>query len=87
MTAIVLLPLTERQEAIVTFMWAFFLENDQLPPAAEIARHFGFKTRSGAVDHLRYIKKKGFIEKNTVGAYRFTALFHAEQTSSTEAND
>ena len=77
-------PLTARQQSIVSFMWRFYLENDQLPNGEAIARQFGFRGRTGAVDHLKSLSRLGYIERNTVGAYRFTPMFHKEQRGSTE---
>lgn len=80
----ILLPLTARQQETLDFMWRFYQENDQLPPAFVIAKHFGLAINA-IKDRLIALKKKGYIEKNTVEKYRFAKMFRAEQESSTEA--
>lgn len=86
MTAIALFPLTARQEEIITFMWAFYLENDQLPSTYAIRAHFKF-TPSAAADVRRVLCSKGYIELNALHKYRFTPLFHAEQKAAEKADD
>jgi SOS-response transcriptional repressor LexA len=65
-------PLTHRQAEIVAFMRAFYAENDQLPPLHAIKTHFGWSSDNGAHQHLEALARKGCIERNAVGKYRFT---------------
>ncbi len=56
------MPLTERQAAILEFIQES-LDNAGIPPSrADIARRFGFRTRSAADDHLRALAAKGYLE-------------------------
>lgn len=85
--AIVLLPLTPKQEAVLAFLWNFFEVNDQLPPSQLICEAFGWKSKNAAAEMLAAIGNKGFIEKNAVGKYRFSELFHAEQRQKRDAEE
>lgn len=77
--AIALFPLTALQESVLEFMWAFYKANDQLPPIHVISAHFEWNSNNSAQHHLRSLEKKGYVEANTVGKHKFTALFHEEQ--------
>lgn len=60
------------QEMVLSFMRAYFIENDQLPPVLAIADHFGWPSRAHAVWHVRRLERFGFIETNATGnKYRF----------------
>ncbi len=63
--------LTARQPLVLDFMQQFFAENDQPPPATAVAEHFGFKSLNSAYDHIKALERKGFIERNAVGNFRF----------------
>lgn len=78
MKIIALFPLTARQQEILDFMWDFYLQNDQLPPAQVIASRFGF-FKTAASDAIRALARKSYVEKNSVQKYRFTAMFHGER--------
>lgn len=65
-------PLTKKQEEVYDFMFHFFEENDQIPPMAEIADHFGWASPNAANEHVLRIRDAGWIEHNAVGKYRFT---------------
>lgn len=80
----ILLPLTDRQQQTLDFMWGFYLENDMLPPCRVTADHFGFAPNA-IRDTVKVLVRKSYIEKNTVGKYRFTDVFHEEQESPKEA--
>lgn len=62
---------TARQREVLHFMRCFLLENDQLPPMHAIAEHFGFRSTNAANDYLAALERKGFIERNAVGKFRF----------------
>jgi len=64
-------PLTYRQRDVLHFMRCFLLENDQLPPMHAIAEHFGNSSPNSAQSHINALERKGFIERNAVGKYRF----------------
>ena len=63
--------LTKRQAEIRRFMLDFFKANDQLPPMHVISTHFGFSAINSADTHVKQLERKGVIEKNAVGKYRF----------------
>jgi hypothetical protein len=60
--------LTDKQLAVFVFMHDFFRENDMLPPQIAIDTHFGAQ---GAWRTQRSLERKGYIERNAVGKYRF----------------
>ena len=62
--------LTPPQRAILEFMREFFLENDQTPPVSIVAQRFGL-TVNGAHWHLAEMGRKGALEKNAAGRWRF----------------
>lgn len=64
--------LTPKQAEVLAFMREFFAENDQLPGGPDIARHFGFRSPNAGADYVIALAKKGCIERNAVGKYRFT---------------
>ena len=50
--------LTQRQQEVLDY-----IKSCELPPTyAEIAKHFGFKNVTGAFDHCKALKRKGWIE-------------------------
>lgn len=62
--------LTPPQREILEFMREFFLENDQTPPVSIVAQRFGL-TVNGAHWHLAEMGRKGALEKNAAGRWRF----------------
>lgn len=64
-------PLTDRQQEVLDYMREFHAENDQLPPAHQIARHFGLKSANTVVQHLEALVRKRRLEANAVGKLRF----------------
>lgn len=54
--------LTERQGEILDFIRQCIREKGLPPTRAEIAQHFGYASPNAAEDHLRALKRKGFIE-------------------------
>ena len=63
--------LTDKQRAVLDYCRAYYQKNDQLPPTRKIQDHFG-KTQTGAMSHMRALERKGYIEHNENGKYRFT---------------
>lgn len=57
-------------EKVYAFIVEFFGENDQLPTVAHISE-WAQVTTTTAHEHLVKLMKNGFIEKNSVGRYRF----------------
>lgn len=63
--------LTTKQSELLFFMQAFEAENDALPTDRTIARHFGWASTNAAFEHLRALARKGLIERNAQGGWRF----------------
>ena len=63
--------LTSRQREVLAYMLQFLADNDQLPPMQFIAAHFGFRSPQAAQDHVTALERKGFIERNAVGKFKF----------------
>ncbi len=61
--------LTRRQAQILAFIRDAIEENGYPPTLAEIADHFGFRSNTAAVDHLKALARKNAIEI-TEGASR-----------------
>ncbi len=69
--------LTPTQMAVVGYLRQFLAEQDQLPPTTSIAKHFGWASPNAAHDVMRALEKRGVIEKNAVGRYRFARAVEA----------
>lgn len=63
-------PLTDRELEVFVYARDFHRENDQIPPQAAVGRHFDC-AQSTAAYWLHQLEKKGYLEKNVVGKYRF----------------
>ena len=62
--------MTPLQIEIFDYLKAFFEENDQLPPIRLISEFFG-KYPNQIDQTMRSFARKGLIEKNAAGKYRF----------------
>lgn len=67
------------QAATLDYAWEFYQQNDQLPPLHVICENFGWASRQAAVDVMKALEKKGYVERNAVKKYRFTDQFRAER--------
>lgn len=65
-------PPTDRQKEVFDFMVAFFIENHQIPPAHVIAKQLGFSSATASWCHIQALARKGFIERNSLGHWKFT---------------
>ena len=54
--------LTVRQKEIFEFIKSKISDEGYPPTRMEISNYFGFKSPNAAEDHLKALKKKGFIE-------------------------
>jgi SOS-response transcriptional repressor LexA len=63
--------LTLTQQSVLGFMRQFFADNDQLPPMHAIAKQFGWASANAAHEVCVQLVRKGYIERNAVGKYRF----------------
>lgn len=55
-------PLTERQQAVLTFVEEFCRFKGYPPTVRDVAAHFGVQPRAAA-DHLAALKKKGYLRR------------------------
>jgi repressor LexA len=53
--------LTSRQQEILEFIQACQLERGVVPTLREIARQFGFRSMTAAADHVRALRRKGYL--------------------------
>lgn len=63
--------LTDKQAAVLAFMREFEAANDNMPTMQTIAAHFGWASPNAVNDHMRFLAKKGAIERNAQGGWRF----------------
>lgn len=66
-------PISIKQAEALSFMITFYAENDQLPPIAVVAQHLGI-WGNHANDLAVALEKKGYIQRNAVGKFKFTEL-------------
>jgi repressor LexA len=57
-------PLTPRQQQVLDFIERQQREKGLPPTTREIQAHFGFRSQTAAMNHLRVLAKKGAIEKS-----------------------
>jgi hypothetical protein len=57
-------------EQVYAFMVEFFAENDQLPSVLHVCARMQI-SRTSAHGHMLKLVRNGYIEKNSVGRYRF----------------
>lgn len=53
--------LTKRQREVLLFIENFIAVEKIPPTLREICGHFGFRTTSGAIQHLEALERKGYI--------------------------
>ena len=53
--------LTKRQQQILDFIQRYQLTRSESPSLREIAGHFGFRSMNAALDHVRTLRRKGFL--------------------------
>lgn len=78
-------PLTDKQAAVLAYCGQFFAANDQIPPRHFVANHFGWSSYNAAAEAMEVLGRKGYIERNANGKWRFTAkgrAFITEQATS-----
>ena len=59
-----------RLSEVLAFCHAFFEQNDQLPPQASVAAHFGV-CEQAAQEYMRALGREKHLERNAVGKWRF----------------
>ncbi len=55
--------LTNRQKELLDFLKSEFSNTGIMPSTREIQAHFGFKSQTAAMGHLRALEKKGVIQR------------------------
>jgi repressor LexA len=63
------LPLTKRQARVLAFIQAR-QESGMSPTMREICDHFGFRSPNAATDHVKALRKKGYLAENPRGKAR-----------------
>ena len=58
------LPLTPRQQAVLSFIQWHQREKDLPPTVREIQAHFGFRSMTAAANYLKVLARKGAIKKS-----------------------
>jgi LexA DNA binding domain len=71
--------LTPTQARVLAFMQQFFLANDQVPSNELIAEHFGWGSANSAHCHVQSLVKRGLLERNSVGRWKFSAKARPEE--------
>lgn len=67
------------QLMVLAYMRKFFEEQDQLPPVAWVAQHFGWASANGAQFHIDVLVEYRLLELNACGRYRFARPAQAQQ--------
>ena len=57
------MPLTKRQNEILSYIRDFLSENSYSPTLEEIANHFGLASLNGVYKHLTVLEERGFIKR------------------------
>jgi repressor LexA len=55
--------LTSRQREVLDFVRQVELQRGSGPTTREVQQHFGFKSQTAAVDHIRTLERKGALKK------------------------
>ena len=63
--------LTQHQRRVLDYLLAFHADNDCPPPAAQIARDFGYASPNSATCTLDQMEKKGYLVRNELGRRMF----------------
>jgi hypothetical protein len=70
-------PVTD--EELVAFMRGFLADNDTLPNAPTLAHRFGWRSINAAYERLLKLERRGVLERNAVGGWRFVRPTVEEQ--------
>ena len=66
---VVRLPLTKKQARVLTFIQTR-QESGMSPTMREICDHFGFRSPNAATDHVKALRRKGYLAENRSGKAR-----------------
>jgi hypothetical protein len=72
--------ITDKQMAVLEFCGRFYAANDQLPTAVAIAQEFGWASPNASWQMLYALQGKGYLERNSLGKFKFTAKGRANIT-------
>ena len=70
-------PITDKQLKVLAYMQAFFARNDQLPTMHALCDKFKWTSLNSAFEHCAALERRGLIERNAVGKFKFTAAGRA----------
>lgn len=62
-------PVTD--DELVAFLRGFLADNDNFPNAPTIAHRFGWASINAAYERMLKLERRGVIERNAVGGWRF----------------
>jgi SOS-response transcriptional repressor LexA len=65
-------PMTRQQRRVLAFCDYFLTQNDQLPTMQAITDHFDWSSTNSAFSVLVSLERRGMIERNALGKFRFT---------------
>ncbi len=74
-----MLTLTTRQQEVLDFIADSQTQTGMVPTTREIQQHFGFASQTAAVNHLRALEKKGFIQRQAGKARAMALTSHLER--------
>jgi len=73
--------LTDRQSEVLSFIEDAIGQWGYPPTVVELCYAFGWKSPNAAVDHLRALERKGFIERDRNTARGLRVLISAESAA------
>lgn len=62
---------TATQARVLVYLHAAFQKEDAIPHGRAVAERFGWSSTTAAWEHLHALEKKGYIERNAFGGWRF----------------
>lgn len=77
--------LTERQRMILEFIAASIRERGYPPTLREIGKHMGIRSTNGVSDHLRALKRKGYLDRTRLKSRALTLTQPENGTASTSS--
>jgi repressor LexA len=80
-------PLTEKQQAILTFIETATERHGRPPTVREIADHFGYRSPRAVSDHLDALERKGALQRQPGTARGLVVIAAADPTSPAPPRD
>ena len=75
-----MLPLTQKQAAVLAFIVAHQAQHQRPPTRQEISKHFGWASINAADEHVRRLAKKGAIVLDKLGRHSVRNIFVPTRT-------